>query len=253
MKTMVCISIIFIGMTFTCSSFAKVGAESIVGMWLFDEERGNVAEDYSENGNDGEIKGDPETVEGRFGEAISCNPSDHIAIPDSESLDVTGELTVMAWANVNAYHSGQIVMKSTALAADKTIYGFQVWDDRQFYCHIITDTGWLEINAGEYPLDEWFHLAMTYDGSMLKWYMDGELLIESAKSGDITTNDDPFMIGGGHNFNGSIDEVAVFSKALSEDDIKAIATEGLNEALSLSAVSFKGKLAAKWGSVKQKY
>ena len=94
---------------------------------------------------------------------------------------------------------------------------------------------------------------MTYDGSALKMYLNGELLAEGAKGGDIATNDDPFMIGGAHNYIGSIDEVAVFNKALSEGDIGSIIAEGLNEALSLAVVSSEGKLAATWGGVKDKY
>lgn len=245
-----CVSLIFISLIFTGLSSAKINKKSIVGIWLFDEGENDVVLDYSENGNDGEVKGQPEWVEGKFGLALSCNPDNYVEVSDSPSLDLTSEITVMAWVNVESYHSGEIVMKSRELSADITIYGFQVWHDKRVLCHVITDTGWKEIGGQPYPLDEWFHLAMTYEGNDLKWYLDGSLLTESPKSGEIETNDDPFMIGGGHHFNGLIDEVALFNVALSDSDIQSIMTKGLDKAIGITAVSPKDKLATVWATIK---
>jgi len=60
--------------------------------------------------------------------------------------------------------------------------------------------------------------------------------------------------GGGSRFRGLIDDVAIFSVALSEADIKSIADQGLRASLGLgepTSVESFGKLAITWGSVKQ--
>ena len=55
--TIVCISSIVVSLMFAGLSDAKINPESIVGIWLFDEGKGDAAADSSGNGNDGEING----------------------------------------------------------------------------------------------------------------------------------------------------------------------------------------------------
>jgi hypothetical protein len=61
------------------------------------------------------------------------------------------------------------------------------------------------------------------------------------------------MLGSGEiwPFLGIIDDVGIFSKALSADDIKNIMNRGLDEALGLTAVFPSGKLTVTWGDIKQ--
>jgi hypothetical protein len=52
---------------------------------------------------------------------------------------------------------------------------------------------------------------------------------------------------------GVLDEVAIFNKALSADDIKKIMDNGLEKATGMAAVKSTGKLAATWGGIKDQY
>ena len=63
--------------------------------------------------------------------------------------------------------------------------------------------------------------------------------------------DDPLMLGGGKiwPFMGIIDDVGIFSKALSADDIKNIMNKGLSS--TLAVVSLSGKLTTTWAEIKK--
>ncbi|HNW60910.1 MAG TPA: FlgD immunoglobulin-like domain containing protein [bacterium] len=73
------------------------------------------------------------------------------------------------------------------------------------------------------PLNEWIHLAVTYDGSRLVGYMNGMLDKSRAVSGLIHKSSVPLLIGrlqNSYNFNGMIDEVSVWDRALSPQEIR---------------------------------
>ena len=66
--------------------FADIDPESITGMWLFDEGKGGVATDASENGNDGEIHG-AKWVDGKFGKALEFDgASNWVEVPHSNTV-----------------------------------------------------------------------------------------------------------------------------------------------------------------------
>jgi hypothetical protein len=76
------------------------------------------------------------------------------------------------------------------------------------------------------PVEEWHHIAGTYDGNVFKCYVDGELGDEWEYAGTMPENTASVTIGqrsrGEYFFNGMIDEVAIFDRALSEDEIQQI-------------------------------
>ncbi len=68
--TIICISFIIISMMFAVVSNAKIDQKDIMGMWLFDEGKGDVAEDISGHGNDGVLMNGPEWADGQLGGAL---------------------------------------------------------------------------------------------------------------------------------------------------------------------------------------
>ena len=57
--SLVCVSLIIISLMLTSISDAKIDPKTIAGIWLFDEGKGDVAKDISNNGNNGKILGNP--------------------------------------------------------------------------------------------------------------------------------------------------------------------------------------------------
>ena len=75
------------------------------------------------------------------------------------------------------------------------------------------------------PLDRWSNVALTYDGATLRLYVDGRQVADAGASGAIQVTDHPLWIGGnepyGEHFDGLIDELRVYARALPADEIRA--------------------------------
>jgi hypothetical protein len=78
--------------------------------------------------------------------------------------------------------------------------------------------------AAPLALNTWTHLAVTYDGSVLNMYVNGQLVATRAQSGSIVTSSSPLRIGGnsvfGEYFVGLIDDVRVYNRALTASEIQ---------------------------------
>ena len=98
--------------------------------------------------------------------------------------------------------------------------------------------------------EKWTHCVCTYDGKTAKIYVDGELKKEDAQGLKLVGGNVDLRLGhregSGHWYNGLIDEVAIFSVALNEKQVK----EASEELAVLMAVQPEGKLATVWWRVK---
>jgi len=200
----------------------------LVGYWKFDEGAGTTAYDSSGNGLDGTLKGNPKWVAGYLGGALDFDGSDdYVEVSHNPILSITDEITIAAWTYMRANASGEmsIVSKGGWSANDlpyeltETPGGVIFW---QFY-----DDGGRDTCAPDSPpVDEWHHIAGTYDGKIFKCYIDGVLADEWAYVGKMPVNTAPVNLGrrsrGGCLFNGIIDEVAIYDRALSEDEVPKI-------------------------------
>ena len=74
-KTFSLLSIVLMGIVLclgvAISGDAKIDEDTILGIWLFDEDIKNSVSDASGNGHDGQIFGKPKVVDGKFGKALS--------------------------------------------------------------------------------------------------------------------------------------------------------------------------------------
>ena len=90
------------------------------------------------------------------------------------------------------------------------------------YGHIGTDIASTASSA--IGLNVWTHLAVTFDGSTLRLYVNGAVVNSIAKSGSMATSSNPLRIGGntiwGEYFAGLIDEVRIYNRALSAAEIQ---------------------------------
>lgn len=74
------------------------------------------------------------------------------------------------------------------------------------------------------PVDRWSDVAVTYDGAKLRLYVNGRQASSRATTGTIQTPSNPLWIGGnrpyGEHFHGLIDEIRVYDRALSGNEIR---------------------------------
>jgi hypothetical protein len=220
--------------------------ESVVGAYLFDEGKGDELEDLSGKGNNGNIVGNVDRVDGKFGDALDFSGGGTVTIPHSDTLS-SPTFTLMAWINVDA-HTGTIIKKDA-------------WPDRNYL--MMFYNGQLHCAFGSAanqdignflsptPVDdgEWHHLANTYDLESHKLYVDGILDFEKAVVVEPALNNSSVQFG--NDFPGLMDEVLIANQALPEGAIKSAMEAGLEEFLTGgAAVSASGKLAATWGSIR---
>ena len=108
-------------------------------------------------------------------------------------------------------------------AANNGSYAIEVTaTNTNHWCNI--DGSWLTADFG-YTFGQWQHIAVTYDGLAITVYLDGEPTATTDAPG--TLNNDPGVLrfganpggGGGRFFNGLLDDIAVYDKALSEEEI----------------------------------
>ncbi len=256
--TIICISCIIISLMFAVVSNAKIDQKDIMGMWLFDEGKGDVTADSSANKNDGTLENGPEWTDGKFNEAIQFDGAqDYVDVGNADNLSITGNLTFSLWVNISEYPTGWRNMLSKLVDDTHNEFNFRykTLQEAQFYF----GTGAAAIICPwvpqeDLPLDTWTHIAgVRKSKTYLKLYFNG---IEK-RSVNITTDaistDAHVTIGRQSDskfyFDGMIDEVAIFNVALEEQDIQTLMNKGLKE--SLAAVDPSGKLATTWSEIKK--
>ena len=260
-----CVSFVMICAIFVSLSIAQIDPECVVGMWLFDEGAGKVAGDSSGKGNDGEFFGKPEWVDGKFGKALEFDgESAWVQIPDDPSLRVTTDVTVMAWIKPERYTFPGVDWQGVvAKSNNPRSYNIYTEVSGQFLLSI--HSGGIHVcgSSGlKLPLDEWSHVAGVAEaakaGGKMRLFTNGELTKEmpSAALKDLPGDSDKNDVVIGRTwedqrfFGGLIDEVALFNIALTDEEIKRIASNGLEKGIGLVAVEPSSKLAATWGRLK---
>lgn len=240
-------------LTLTGISDAKIDPQTVAGVWLFDEGSGDTAKDSSANGNNGKLK-NIKWVDGKFGKALSFDGSTgYVLVPDSKSLSMTGNMTIVAWVNASKLAAtAALIRKGSEGAADIT----WLWYLRSgTQLDMFSAAG--EVATTFNPTTgTWYHLATTIDGSnKAKHYVNGVLKNNDFTSGSGTPtwkdDDKPLNIGEWSTFDfaGVMDEVAIFNVALAENDIKDIMTNGL-QVSTVTAVSPSDKLTTTWAHLR---
>jgi len=253
--TVVAISFILISLMFVGQSYAKVDLETASGIWLFDKGSGNVAKDFSGNGNDGEIDG-AKWVKGKFGDALEFDVGTFVDCGNGESLNLEdNDLTIGAWIKQNDLTDYQMIFTKgkPGIGANKG-YRLRI-EDGGAPLFTVTGDAETDLKSGK-PLpkaEEWYHVAGVKDAKNMTIYVNGEAWGAQGNSPPGSTdNDIPLQIGRGVDsnwyFHGALDEVFIFPVALSLDDIKTIMNQGFK---SLADVSPSGKLATTWAQIKK--
>jgi Concanavalin A-like lectin/glucanases superfamily len=171
--------------------FGPVVRAELVGLWKMDEGSGMFAFDQSGNNNNATLHNmeqyRAEWVPGKWGTAI-CDTgtgfSKPLAIPDSDSLDITGAMTVECWISfdVNTIQYGDIFGKWDPFVwPEARSYTFGVAADGTAAMRLRSDSEGRNIKVfGTTPIPTtgWHHIAFTFDpadteGQNLHFYLDG--------------------------------------------------------------------------------
>ena len=236
--------------------------------FTFDTVKGKTIVDESGNGLDAKVIKNTEFVKGKYGKAIRITKEteDCVNVPASRELEISEEITMMAWVYQDDW------MESTSQWFDKgcysrvsnSSYGMVVFSKVDAH-----SSGIGVVLGGEHQVrfiiqnsmknKTWHHIVATSDSASVKFYLDGEILNPPGhlppdfQFNFKGINDEDLRIGCAKHRpqyafeGGSIDEVAIWSRALSEDEIRRTMRG------PLLAVSPKHKIATTWGNIKQAF
>jgi chitodextrinase len=200
-----------------------LAAAGLVAAYSFDEGTGSTLTDLSGNANHGTIASAAWTTAGKFNGALVFNGTNAaVNVIDSPSLRLTSAMTLEAWVN-----------PATVTSAWRDV--IYKGNDNYYLMGTTTNSGIFAgggtfggANANAYgstalPINTWSHIAVTYDGTALRVYLNATLVTTLARTGAITTSANPLQIGGdsifGQFFQGAIDEVRIYNRALAQPEI----------------------------------
>lgn len=264
------------GLLFAVSSEAKIDPETVAGMWLFYGNDEGVARDFSDNGNDGILTNDPEwDDDGKFDSALEFDGNAaYVNCGNGPSLDITEEITVVAWVNFNGvdYKNGTgglftIAAKGYPDALAPHAGWWFSHDNRDngqsfsYTCFGNKGGGWAGGGNNfsgcnfQFTKGDWYHVAITVGDSIGKMYVDGtqigtDKIFASLALSDTSSDLTIGSAGTRYHFDGMIDEFAIFSAELEEEDIQDVMDRGLEKASGIFAVDPSGKLTTTWANIK---
>ncbi len=207
----------------------------LVAHWKFDDGSGNIAADSSGNGHNGTLLGDTSWVDGIVGGALAFDgDGDYVDIGKDPNFDIKNQITVSAWIKVTAFDRDwqAIVAKGDRAWRLQRNVGENTLE---FACSglVVPGTDWGQIYGTTDVNDgHWHHIAGVYDEEKLYLYIDGNLDASAEAPGNIRVNDEPVYIGENSQtpnrfWNGLIDDVRIYSYALSAEEISEIAQNAL--------------------------
>jgi len=198
-------------------------------LWLkFNEGSGTTAYDSSFYNNHGTLVNGPTWVDGKYGKALSFDGSDdYVEVADSESLDITDEITIVVWAKPDgANEMGYLVAKGNPAANQRyNLYWNGANDQLVFW-----ESG-SERTSEKVFVDNnvWVQAAIVIDGTTLKFYRNGVSAGTKTLSNPLESNSDALRIGhrvgdpsDARCFKGTIDEVRIYNRALSSEEIQML-------------------------------
>jgi hypothetical protein len=210
---------------------------SLVAYWKFDEGSGTTAYDFSPNGLDGDLKNGPTYVTGKSGQALEFDGSDdRVEHAHDSKFDFPGKMSVVAWVNANStINELPIICKGTGAGGES--FCLDIYNNKlRFFRRYNNGASVARADAGTtVSTGSWYHVAGVVDGSNVLMYINGTKITGTAYSGTYDTNSHAVTIGsrqqgsGAYNFNmkGMIDEVGLFSDALSSSEVKDLYERGM--------------------------
>ena len=223
----------------TVAVFTYAQDPDLLGWWKFDDGTGTVAVDSSGNGNDGVFIQDPEWVAGKFGSGLLFDGQGGERV-SLGGLDIpSGAMTIACWLKASNLdtpgNDPRMVSKANGGANNDHWWMFsssRISNEKFLRFRLKTNDGQdtSEMKAGTFEVGEWIHGAIWWDGTDMKIYKNGEEVGTLAKGGTSVALDPAVQAAIGNQpigaenrpFEGIIDEVRIYTKALSVAEIAEV-------------------------------
>ena len=241
-----------IALTASFAYTADQSDDSLILYFSFDELDGDMVTDLSQYENDGTIAGAPELVAGKFGNALKLNgDTDWVEVPHADILTVDENVTVMAWINTERHKGPNDQRWQGIVAKGNGPRSYSFYTEFPSECLHLSAGGSGSVCTGTVALNEWQHVVAHVDNGTHRYWLNGEAVGEFAGQNPLPGAADTanVLVGKTHENNrqflGLIDEVRIWNRALSEDEILAEMDIGMT-----TPVDPLGKLSTTWATLK---
>ncbi len=213
------------------------GDPTLVGWWWFDEGAGTAAADSSGYGNNGTLTGGATWGAGKFKKAVQLDGvDDYVTVPHKPILCVTTGVTVMAWVNTPRWEMpGQgyqgIISKSNSPRS------YSLYTTSSGVLHFSTTSTATNAYVGTtststVPQNQWAHVCAMVSGGNQLYYINGVAAGTNTGQGIVlpgATDTSTLVIGrtnegAGRSWGGLIDDVRVYNRALTQQEVQKIMT-----------------------------
>jgi hypothetical protein len=222
---------------------------SPVGYWKMDDDASNTTVvDSSNYDNHGTAQQNTEGINatGVIDGALTFNGiSDYIDCGSDSSLDITGSVSISAWVKFDTLSVNHQTILAKRGAVEDLLANYvlrtgpgQIQDQLQFYYHDGTNWHVYTTSNANLKVGQWYHIAVTFTfgtGSSMKCYVNNNVLTGNWNLGDgnsqVPTNTKHVTIGGlttSKYLDGIIDNVMIFNRALSTEEIQQLYQDGPN-------------------------
>ncbi|HUW19332.1 MAG TPA: LamG domain-containing protein [Sedimentisphaerales bacterium] len=216
------------------------GSVGLVGWWKLEQSDSNAPFDYSYNGHNGVLTGSYRWTTGYDGNTAPDFDNGRVLVPDHPALRPTAAVSASAWVyyTTDQGHSARVVCKG---ADNKETFSLELdGDDEMGFLVRDVNGNSYDVNTSELWRGEWIHFAGTFDGASdtLKCYVNGQVAdsrtdvnFVSALGKTLSQDTNDLAIGNrsdddDRELDGTIDDVRLYSRALSEPEVAWLATDG---------------------------
>jgi hypothetical protein len=221
----------------TTTSGAVDVTRGLVAHWKFDDGKGTVARD-AVSGHDATVKG-AVWVKGIRGNALRFDGQDDLVeIGNPAELNFAGPISISAWTRLNKLPGAR------GKESDLMNVVVHCWKEPQrheVYLRLFNRGSAVQLEAGGYAGDEkhaslkvgdddvgrWVHWCSAYDGQAWTIYRNGDAVARQPSQVGALKIDSSWCIGsqvsGDRIFDGDIDDVRIYNRGLSADEVKSLA------------------------------
>lgn len=222
--------------TFEMINLDPPATANLAALWTFDEGSGTTANDTSGNGNIGTLVNNPAWISGKLNDALQFSGGNYVTAGNPADLNIQGPITLAAWINVpTAQATGGIITHGGPLGESQgpsVTFGIMSGNVE------VGSSNGTTTASTQYPIPSsdagaWVHWAGVYDGAHWILYRNGTQVSSSASAQGAATSTANWTIGAfdapmqGYmmELSGGIDDVRIYSRGLSPNEIATLAQQ----------------------------
>jgi len=215
----------------------------LVGYWDLSESGSRTAYDLSGYKNHGVLAGNSKWYGGLHGSAVMFEGvGSSIEVQDSNSLDLTSEYTfsLCVFPTEKEDQAATLLQKGNDPAGEGSWRLSLTWDTGgtvDLWKGYIGSRDYNFRSDGTIGMNEWSYISLTFDGTTVRLYINGELDTQWDQNMELPVTEDPLIFGdregSSRDYVGLMDEVRIYNYALGAPEISSLYKELLEEMIEI--------------------